>query len=93
MNHIQISIKFDEDTHNEIAEITGCMRMNKHAFIVNSVKETLKLIKDRGKEKLPLLVAQARTAEDYARDAQSLPIRSDAGPPGKRREAREKSTA
>jgi hypothetical protein len=85
MNHIQVSIKFDEDTHHEIAEITGCMRMNKHAFIVNSVKETLKLIKDRGKEQLPLLVAQARTAEDHARDALPLPIRSAAGPPEKPR--------
>ena len=66
------------------------MRMNKHAFIVNAVKETLRLIQDRGKEKLPLLVAQARTAEDHARDALALPIRSDAGPPRKRREAREK---
>jgi len=90
MNHIQISIKFDEDTHQEIAKITDCMRMNKHAFIVNAVKETLRLIQDRGKEKLPLLVAQARTAEDHARDALALPIRSDAGPPGKRREVREK---
>ena len=90
MNHIQISIKFDEDTHQEIAKITGCMRMNKHAFIVNAVKETLRLIQDRGKEKLPLLVAQARTAEDHARDALPLPTRSDAGPPEKRREAREK---
>ena len=85
MNHIQISIKLHEDLFNRLVKTTSAMRMNKHAFIVNSVKETLKLIKDRGKEQLPLLVAQARTAEDHARDALPLPIRSAAGPPGKPR--------
>ena len=93
MNHIQVSIKFDEDTHNEIAEITGCMRMNKHAFIVNAVKETLRMIQERGKERIPLLVVQAQTAQKFAQEAPLLPIRSDAGPPEKRRETRGKSTA
>ena len=58
MNHIQVSIKFNEDLYNEIAQTTSTMRMNKHAFIVSAVEETLKLIKNRGKEKLPLLAAE-----------------------------------
>jgi hypothetical protein len=91
MHHIQVSIKFNEDLFNEIVQTTSTMRMNKHAFIVSAVEETLKLIKNRGKEKLPLLVAQARTAEDHARDSLPLPIRSDAGPPGKPRKARKPS--
>ena len=65
------------------------MRMNKHAFIVSSIEETLNLIDNRGSEKMPLLVMQARTAQDYVQEAPSLPIRSDAGPPEKPRETRE----
>jgi hypothetical protein len=80
MIHHQISVKFDEDTHNEISEITGCMRMNKHAFIVNAVKETLHMIRDQGKERIPLLVVQAQTAQKFAQEAPPLPIRSDASP-------------
>ena len=85
MNHIQISIKFDEDTHDKIAQVTGKMRITPHKFIVTAVQEMQRMIEDRGKEQLPLLVAQARTAEDHARDALPLPIRSAAGPPGKPR--------
>jgi hypothetical protein len=69
------------------------MRMNKHAFVVNSIEETLNLIDNRGSEKVPFLVMLARAAQDYAQEAPSLPIRSDAGPPGKRRESRGKSAA
>jgi len=92
MNHIQISIKLHEDLYNRLVKTAATMRMNKHAFVVNSVEETLNMIDSRGCEKVPLLVVQARTAQDYAQEAPLLPIRSDAGPPDKRREARGKTT-
>jgi hypothetical protein len=93
MIHRQLSIKLPEDLFNRLAKTTSTMRMNKHAFVVGSVEETLNLIDNRGSEKVPLLVMQARTAQDYAQQAPSLPIRSDAGPPEKRRETRGKSVA
>jgi len=83
MNHIQISIKLHEDLFNRLVKTTSAMRMNKHAFVVSSVEETLNMIDNRGGEKVPLLVVQARTAQDYARETPSLPIHSDAGPPEK----------
>jgi hypothetical protein len=86
MNHIQISIKLHEDLFNRLVKTTSAMRMNKHAFVVNSVEETLNMIDNRGGEKVPLLVVQARTAQDYARESPSLQLRSDAGPPEKPRE-------
>ena len=67
--------------------------MNKHAFIVNAVKETLRMIRERGNERIPLLVVQAQTAQTFAQEAPLLPIRSDAGPPEKRRETRGKRAA
>jgi len=93
MIHRQLSIKLSEDLFNRLAKTTSTMRMNKHAFVVNSVEETLNLIDNRGSEKVPLLVMQARTAQDYAPEDPSLPTRSDAGPPEKRRENRGKSAA
>jgi len=90
MNHIQISIKLNEDLFNRLAKTTSTMHMNKHAFVVSSVEETLNMIDNRGSEKVPLLVMQARTAQDYAEEAPTLPVRADAGSPGKRREIRSK---
>ena len=81
MNHIQISIKLHEDLFNRLVKTTSAMRMNKHAFVVNSVEETLNMIDNRGGEKVPLLVVQARTAQDYVQAAPSLPIQSDARSP------------
>ena len=89
MNHIQISVKFDEDTHNEIARVAEKMRITPHKFIVTAVQDVQQMIKDRGKEKVPLLVVQARTALDYELENPSLPMRSDAGSPEKLRETRE----
>ena len=83
MNHIQISIKFDEDTHDKIAQVTGKMRITPHKFIVTAVQEMQRMIEDRGKERVPLLVVQARAALDYEQEAPPLPIRSDTGPPEK----------
>jgi hypothetical protein len=83
MNHIQISIKFDEDTHDKITEMTGKMRITPHKFIVTAVQEMQRMIEERGKERVPLLVVQARAALDYERESLPLPILSDAGPPEK----------
>ena len=93
MIHHQISIKLHEDLFNRLEKTTSTMRMNKHAFVVSSVEETLNLIDNRGSEKVPLLVMQARTAQDYAQEAPSLTILSDARPPEKRHETRGKRTA
>jgi hypothetical protein len=93
MIHRQISIKLHEDLFNRLVKTTSAMRMNNHAFVVNSIEETLNLIDNRGCEKVPLLVVQARTAQDYVQEAPPLPIRSEAGPPESRRESRRKSTA
>ena len=82
MNHIQISIKFDEDTHDKITQVTGKMRITPHKFIVTAVQEMQRMIEDRGKERVPLLVVQARAALDYEQEAPPLPIRSATGPPG-----------
>ena len=81
MNHIQISIKFDEDTHDKITQVTGKMRITPHKFIVTAVQEMQRMIEDRGKERVPLLVVQPRAAVDYEQAAPPLPIHSDAGPP------------
>ena len=81
MNHIQISIKFDEDTHDKITQVTGKMRITPHKFIVTAVQEMQRMIEDRGKERVPLLVVQARAALDYEQEGPPLPIHSDAGPP------------
>ena len=91
MNHFQLSIKLHEDLFNRLSKMTSTMRMNKHAFVVSSVEETLNLIENRGSEKVPLLVMQARTAQDYVQASPPLPIRSEAGPPKKKREPRRKS--
>jgi hypothetical protein len=93
MIHRQLSIKLSEDLFNRLARTTSTMRMNKHAFAVSSVEETLNLIDNRGDEKVPLLVMQARTEQDYVQEASSLSILPDTGPPEKRRETRGKSAA
>jgi hypothetical protein len=91
MNHIQISIKFDEDTHDKITQMTGKMRITPHKFIVTAVQEMQRMIEDRGKERVPLLVVQARAALDYEQEAPPLPIHSDAGPPQRASKAEDKS--
>lgn len=91
MIHIQISIKLHEDLYNRLLKTTSTMRMNKHAFVVSSIEETLNMIDNRGSEKVPLLVMQARTAQDYIQEPPRLPIQSNAGPPKKPRENRAKS--
>jgi len=73
MNHIQISVKFDEDTHNELACVAKKMRITPHKFIVTAVQEMQRMIADRGKERVPLLVVQARAALDYEQASPSLP--------------------
>ena len=80
MNHIQISIKFDEDTHDKITHMTDKMRITPHKFIVTAVQEMQRMIEDRGKERVPLLVVQARTALDYEQEAPPLPIHLDTSP-------------
>jgi hypothetical protein len=90
MNHIQISIKFDEDTHDKITQVTGKMRITPHKFIVTAVQEMQRMIEDRGKERVPLLVVQARAALDYEQEAPPLPIRSDTGPPEHIRKAEDR---
>ena len=81
MNHIQISIKFDEDTHDKITQVTGKMRITPHKFIVTAVQEMQRMIEDRGKERVPLLIVQARAALDYEQKTPHLPIHSNAGSP------------
>jgi hypothetical protein len=79
MIHHQISVKFDDKTHNEITRVAGKMRITPHKFIVTSVQEMQQMIEDRGKEKLPLLVALARRALDYAKETPSLPVPLNVG--------------
>lgn len=86
MIHFQISVKLNETLHQRLIKTASQMRMNKHAFVVNSLEETLNLIDNRDCEKLPLLVVQARTAQDYVKQAPMLPNGSEAGPPEKLRE-------
>jgi hypothetical protein len=83
MIHFQISVKLNETLHQRLIKTASQMRMNKHAFVVNSLEETLNLIDNRGCEKVPLLVVQARTAQDYVQQAPSLPIRSNSSSPEK----------
>jgi hypothetical protein len=64
------------------------MRITPHKFIVTAVQDMQQMIKNRGKEKLPLLVVQARTALDYEQESPSMPIRSDSGAPEKPHERR-----
>lgn len=85
MIHFQISVKLNETLHQRLTKTASQMRMNKHAFVVNSLEETLNLIDNRDCEKLPLLVVQARTAQDYVKQAPMLPKGSEAGPPEKLR--------
>jgi antitoxin component of RelBE/YafQ-DinJ toxin-antitoxin module len=89
MIHHQISVKFDDKTHNEITRVAEKMRITPHKFIVTSVQEMQQMIEDRGKEKLPLLVALARRALDYAKETPSLPVPSNVGPPEQTRETLE----
>jgi hypothetical protein len=86
MIHFQISVKLNENLHQRLVKTASQMRMNKHAFVVNSLEETLNLIDNRDCEKLPLLVVQARTAQDYVKQAPTLANGSEAGPPEKPRE-------
>jgi hypothetical protein len=86
MIHFQISVKLNETLHQRLIKTASQMRMNKHAFVVNSLEETLNLIDNRDCEKLPLLVVQARTAQDYVKQAPTLANGSEAGPPEKPRE-------
>jgi hypothetical protein len=88
MIHFQISVKLNETLHQRLIKTASQMRMNKHAFVVNSLEETLNLIDNRDCEKLPLLVVQARTAQDYLKQAPTLPNGTEAGPPEKPRETR-----
>jgi hypothetical protein len=89
MTHIQISVKFDEDTHTEITRVTKTMRISPHKFIVTAVQEVQRMIVDRGREKLPLLVVQARAALDYEQTIPSLPVGLTVGPPEKSRKTLE----
>jgi hypothetical protein len=89
MIHFQISVKLNETLHQRLIKTASQMRMNKHAFVVNSLEETLNLIDNRDCEKLPLLVVQARTAQDYVKQAPPLPNGSEAGPPEKLHETRD----
>ncbi len=91
MNHIQISIKFDEDTHDKITEMTGKMRITPHKFIVTAVQEMQRMIEDRGKERVPLLVVQARAALDYEQEAPPLPIPTSTLAPKKARKTAQTS--
>jgi hypothetical protein len=86
MIHFQISVKLNEALYQRLMKTASLMRMNKHAFVVNSVEETLNLIDNRGCEKVPLLVVQARSAQDYVKQAPTLANGSEAGPPEKPRE-------
>ncbi|MDB4793511.1 hypothetical protein OAG63_00595 [Methylacidiphilales bacterium] len=92
MIHRQISVKLREDLYLRLEKTSKVMHMNKHAIVVTSIEDTLDMIDSRGCEKVPLLVVQARTAQDYAQEAPALPIRSDTAPPEKRREPPRKST-
>lgn len=74
MIHIQVSVKFDEDTHAEIALIASKMGISVHKFIVDGVRQILRMIDERGQEKVPLLVIQARTALDYVQAPPVLPV-------------------
>jgi hypothetical protein len=86
MIHFQISVKLNEALYQRLMKTASLMRMNKHAFVVNSVEETLNLIDNRGSEKVPWLVVQARSAQDYVNQAPTLANGSKAGPPEKPRE-------
>jgi hypothetical protein len=83
MIHFQISVKLNEALYNRLMKTASAMRMNKHAFVVTSVEETLDMIDKRGCEKVPLLVVQARTAHDYIQQAPALPVRVDTVSPEK----------
>jgi hypothetical protein len=90
MIHFQISVKLNEALYQRLMKTASLMRMNKHAFVVNSVEETLNLIDNRGCEKVPLLVVQARTAQDYVNQTPALPLRSEAEMPENNRESQER---
>ena len=74
MIHVQVSLKLDEDTHAVIADLAAKMGISVHKFIVDTLRQVLRMIGERGKEKIPLLVIQARTALDYAQATPILPV-------------------
>jgi hypothetical protein len=74
MIHVQVSVKLDEDTHAKVADLTAKMGITVHKFIVDALHQTLRMIGERGQEKVPLLVIQARTALDYAQATPVLPV-------------------
>ena len=93
MIHRQISVKLREDLYLRLEKTSKVMHLNKHAIVVTAVEDTLDMIDNRGCEKVPLLVVQARTAQDYAQEPPPLTIRSDTAPPEKRRQHPGKSTS
>jgi len=75
MIHVQVSVKLDEDTHAKVDDLAVKMGITVHKFIIDSLRQNLHMIGERGREKVPLLVIQARTALDYAQAAPVLPVR------------------
>lgn len=74
MVHVQVSVKLDEDTHVAVAGLAAKMGITVHKFIVDALGQNLHMTGERGREKVPLLVIQARTALDYAQAAPVLPV-------------------
>jgi len=75
MIHVQVSVKMDEDTHAEIAGLAAKMGISVHKFIIDALRQILRMIGERGREKVPFLVVQARTALDYAQAPPVLTVR------------------
>ena len=75
MIHVQVSVKMDEDTHAEIAGLASKMGIFVHKFIIDALRQILRMIGERGREKVPFLVVQARTALEYAQAPPVLPVR------------------
>lgn len=73
MIHRQISIKLQEEDYLRLDKMAKVMHRNKHAIAVTAITDTLNMIENRGCERVPLLVVQARTALDYAQTAPALP--------------------
>ena len=53
MIHVQVSLKLDEDTHAEIAVLASKMGISVHKFIVDALRQVLRMIGERGNEKFP----------------------------------------
>jgi hypothetical protein len=74
MMHRQISIKLREEDYQRLEKVAEVMRTNKHAIVVTAVTDTLDMIENRGSEKVPLQIVQARNEIDYAQAAPSLAL-------------------